>query len=61
MAKKNVPKIGKKIQTAHGEGKVIRQNVLRQTLTVLLSSGEEMDIPFGEITGNGTDKGSKEK
>jgi len=61
VAKKNVPKIGKKIQTAQGEGKVIRQNVLRQTLTVLLSSGEETEIPFDEITGNGTDKGSKEE
>jgi cell fate regulator YaaT (PSP1 superfamily) len=61
QAKKNVPKIGKKIQTAHGEGKVIRQNVLRQTLTVLLSSGEEIEIPFHETTGNKTEKGSKER
>jgi hypothetical protein len=40
---------------------VIRQNVLRQTLTVLLSSGEEIEIPFHETTGNETEKGSKER
>jgi len=60
-AKKNVPKIGKKIETAHGDGKVIRQNVLRQTLTILLSSGEEVEVPFREIAGDRTGKNSKGK
>jgi cell fate regulator YaaT (PSP1 superfamily) len=43
-ATKNMPKNGKAVSTAHGKGKVVRQNVLRETLTVALESGEEMEI-----------------
>ncbi|MBN1106073.1 MAG: stage 0 sporulation family protein [Deltaproteobacteria bacterium] len=49
-AKKGVPKVGKKVKTVHGEGKVIRQNVLRGRLTVMLESGEEKEISYEEIT-----------
>ena len=48
-AKKDIPKVGKKIKTTVGDGKVIRQNVLRETLTVLLESGEEREISYHEI------------
>jgi cell fate regulator YaaT (PSP1 superfamily) len=47
--KKNLPKMGKKVNTVYGQGKVIRQNVLRQKLTVLLESGEEKEITFDDI------------
>lgn len=52
-AKKYLPKIGKKIRTEHGEGKVIRQNVLKETLTIALESGEEMEIPAQELMRQG--------
>jgi cell fate regulator YaaT (PSP1 superfamily) len=42
--KKELPKIGKKVTTKEGEGKVIRQNVLKESLTVLLENGNEMDV-----------------
>ncbi len=48
-ARKGVPKVGKRVKTAQGEGKVIRQNVLRQKLTVMLDSGEEQEISYEEI------------
>jgi cell fate regulator YaaT (PSP1 superfamily) len=48
-AKKDIPKVGKRVKLADGGGKVIRQNVLKQTLTVLLDSGEEADVPFQEV------------
>ena len=48
-AKKNIPKTGKKVNTRDGKGKVIRQNVLRKTLTVLLDSGEEKEIPYQDV------------
>jgi cell fate regulator YaaT (PSP1 superfamily) len=50
-AKKGIPKVGKRVNTVHGEGKVIRQNVLRRRLTVMLESGEEKEISYDEITG----------
>jgi cell fate regulator YaaT (PSP1 superfamily) len=48
-AKKNLPKIGKKVSTSQGRGKVIRQNVLKRTLTINLESGEEIEIPFEDM------------
>ena len=46
---KNIPKIGKSIQTEKGTGKVIRNNVLKESVTVLLESDEEVDISYDDI------------
>jgi cell fate regulator YaaT (PSP1 superfamily) len=51
-ATKNMPKNGKAVSTARGKGKVVRQNVLRETLTVALESGEEMEILQQEVLEN---------
>jgi cell fate regulator YaaT (PSP1 superfamily) len=48
-AKKSIPKIGKKVDTPHGKGKVIRQNILRERLTIQLESGEEVELSPDEI------------
>jgi cell fate regulator YaaT (PSP1 superfamily) len=48
-AKKDLPKVGKKVNTAYGIAKVIRQNIFREKLTVLLESGEEKEISYKEI------------
>lgn len=53
QAKKDFPKVGRKIATRHGEGKVVRQNVLRETLTVSLESGQEIEIQAGEVLKEG--------
>jgi len=37
------------VNTAYGMAKVIRQNIFRQRLTVLLESGEEKEISYEEI------------
>jgi cell fate regulator YaaT (PSP1 superfamily) len=47
--KKNLPKIGKRITTKHGEGKVIRQNLLLQTITLELASGGVVTIKTEEL------------
>lgn len=47
--KKNLPKIGKDLKTEFGEGKVIRQNILKETLTIALESGEEKEIKFEDL------------
>jgi cell fate regulator YaaT (PSP1 superfamily) len=48
-AKKDLPKVGKKVNTTYGFAKVIRQNIFRERLTVLLESGEEKEITYEEI------------
>jgi len=47
--KKNLPRVGKHIVTRSGKGKVIRQNVLNQTVTVQLEEGGEVTIHASEI------------
>jgi len=47
--KKNLPKVGKRITTKHGEGKVIRQNLLLQTITLELASGGVLTIKTDEL------------
>lgn len=48
-AKKDLPKIGKSVSTSQGRGKVIRQNILKRTLTISLESGEEIEVSFKDI------------
>lgn len=47
--KQGMPKLGKKVDTPKGRGKVIRQNVMDRTITVLLESGEELEIAYGPL------------
>lgn len=47
--KKGLPKLGKRMMTEQGEGKVIRQNVMERVSTVLLQDGEELDIRHEDV------------
>jgi cell fate regulator YaaT (PSP1 superfamily) len=47
--KKDLPKVGKHIVTPAGRGKIIRQNVLSQTVTVELEEGGEITIHASKI------------
>ncbi len=51
--RKNIPKIGKRVKTQFGEGKVLRQNILKETMAVLLDSGEEKEITFEDLSKDG--------
>lgn len=57
--KKRLTKVGKKVMTQKGEGRVVRQNVLKETLTVSLESGEEIEVPADEIDREGLFKKKK--
>jgi len=48
-AKKEMPKVGRRIHTRYGEGKVVRQNALKKSVTVLLESGAEAEVDLTEI------------
>jgi cell fate regulator YaaT (PSP1 superfamily) len=46
---KNIPKVGKEVNTTRGKGEVIRQNVLKGSLTILMDSDEEVDISYDDV------------
>jgi len=47
--RKNLPRVGKKVNLAEGEGKIIRYNVIRQTVTVDLGDGQEVEVAMKDL------------
>ena len=57
--KKKLPKIGRMVMTKAGEGKIIRQNILKESLTVVLDSGDDIEVQATDITrGSGSSRDS---
>ena len=48
-ARKDLPKRGKRVRTASGEGKVDDVNPLKQTVIVFLESGTRVEVPIAEV------------
>jgi cell fate regulator YaaT (PSP1 superfamily) len=51
--KKGLPKVGKRVITTEGEGKVIRQNVLKEKVMIALDDGRELEFDSTDVS---TDK-----
>ena len=47
--KKDIPKLGKRVMTDQGPGKVLRQNIMARTYTVVLADGSEVEIDLNKI------------
>jgi cell fate regulator YaaT (PSP1 superfamily) len=47
--KKDMPKVGKRVVTPKGPGKVTQQNIINQKVKVALDNGEELEVGFDEI------------
>ncbi len=47
--KKGLPKIGKRVMTKFGPGKVIRQNIMARKCTVVLAEGREIEITPADL------------
>lgn len=47
--KAGFPKVGKTVTLPQGEGKIIRQNVLNQTVIVELREGQEIEVPVAAV------------
>ncbi len=48
--KKNFPKIGKRVKTPQGEGKVVKHNALTSTLSVQLDDGKEITLSVKDVS-----------
>lgn len=57
--KKKMPKLGKAITIDAGKGKVVRQNVLKESITVRLEDRSEVEVPLNQLKKTRT--GSKKK
>jgi len=58
MLKKNFPRIGKRVQTPQGEGKVVKHNALNATVSVQLDEGKEITLPLKDVSALDVSKGN---
>ena len=54
--KEDLPEVGEKVKTIYGEGKIVRYNLLRDTITVMLDSGTSMELKIEDILEKGEKK-----
>ena len=47
--KASLPKVGKMISLPEGEGKIIRQNIINQTIVVEMRDGREVEVPVNQL------------
>ena len=52
--RKHLPRVGKRIQTPEGEGKIIRYNLVRETVTLELEDKRELEVPIADLTRDDT-------
>ncbi len=50
--RKHLPRLGKRLKLPDGEGKIIRYNLIRQTVTLEMEEGGELEIPLAQIPAN---------
>jgi cell fate regulator YaaT (PSP1 superfamily) len=48
--KKNFPRVGKRVSTPQGDGKVVKHNALTGTVSVQLDEGKEATLSFNEVS-----------
>jgi cell fate regulator YaaT (PSP1 superfamily) len=47
--RKSLPKVGKRLQAPDGEGKIIRYNFIRETVTLEMEDRREVEFPLREL------------
>ena len=52
--RKRLPRVGRRIQTPEGEGKIIRYNLVRETVTLELEDNRELEVPIADLTRDDT-------
>jgi len=50
--RRHLPRVGKRITLPEGEAKVIRYNLIRQTVTLELEEGREVELTLAELPGS---------
>ena len=47
--RKSLPRVGKRIQIPEGEGKIIRYNLIRSTVTLEMEDKRELELPLADL------------
>lgn len=61
--RRHLPRLGKRVKLPEGEGKIVRYNLIRQTVTLELAEGQEVEFPLSCLPvsprDSGTEKGDE--
>ena len=58
--RRHLPRLGKRVKIPEGEGKIIRYNLIRQTVTLEMMEGQEMELSLSQLPPSLPPKGTKE-
>lgn len=47
--RRHLPRIGKRLKTPEGEGKIVRYNLIRETVTLEMEDKRELEIPLAQL------------
>jgi cell fate regulator YaaT (PSP1 superfamily) len=47
--RRNLPRMGKRITTPEGEGKIVRYNLIRETVTLEMEDNRELEVPLASL------------
>jgi len=47
--RKHLPRVGKRLKVPEGEGKIIRYNLIRETVTLELEDKRELEVPLAQL------------
>uniref|UniRef100_A0A7C3ZB82 Stage 0 sporulation protein n=1 Tax=Desulfobacca acetoxidans TaxID=60893 RepID=A0A7C3ZB82_9BACT len=47
--RRHLPRLGKRVKIPEGEGKIIRYNLIRQTVTLEMEEGQEMELSLSRL------------
>ncbi len=47
--RKHLPRLGKRVKIPEGEGKIIRYNLIRQTVTLEMTEGQELELSLSQL------------
>ena len=58
--RKHLPRLGKRMKLPEGEGKIIRYNLIRQTVTLEMAEGQEVELSLSQLPPSPPPKETKE-
>jgi cell fate regulator YaaT (PSP1 superfamily) len=58
--RRHLPRLGKRVKLPEGEGKIIRYNLIRQTVTLEMDEGQEMELSLSQLPMSGGSRDAEE-
>ena len=58
--RRHLPRLGKRVKIPEGEGKIIRYNLIRQTVTLEMDEGQELELSLSQLPMSPSPKDAEE-